>query len=51
MAPKVEDNELRIAALKQRVAHAQERMGRYLEAGTRLSDELIAERRETAKHE
>ena len=42
---RVEDDELRISTLQNRVARAQRRIGRYLEKGTRLSDELIADRR------
>ncbi len=47
---RVEDHELRITTLKNRVARAQQRIGRYLGKG-RLSEELIAERRAEGRRE
>jgi PIN domain nuclease of toxin-antitoxin system len=41
----MEEDELRITTLKNRVARAQDCIGRYLRKGARLSEELIAERR------
>lgn len=48
---RLEDDELRITTKQRRIQRAQERARRYLKPGTRLSDELLAERREAAKHE
>jgi AbrB family looped-hinge helix DNA binding protein len=48
---RIEDNELRLSTLKSRVARAQQRLRRFIRPGRLLSDELIAERREAAKHE
>jgi AbrB family looped-hinge helix DNA binding protein len=48
---RIEDKELRITTLKNRIERAQNRIRRYVKPGTRLSDELIAERREAAKRE
>jgi AbrB family looped-hinge helix DNA binding protein len=48
---RVEDNELRVSTLKSRIARAQRRLRRFIKPGRSLSDELIAERREAAKHE
>ena len=48
---RMEDDELRITTLKNRVARAQKRIGRYLIKGGRLSDELIAERRAASSRE
>ena len=48
---RIEDNELRITTLKNRIERAQNRIRRYIKPGTRLSDELIAERRKAAKGE
>jgi hypothetical protein len=45
------DGELRITTLKRRVERAQRRVRRYIKPGRSLADELIAERRETAKLE
>ncbi|MBT9331091.1 AbrB/MazE/SpoVT family DNA-binding domain-containing protein [Paracidobacterium acidisoli] len=47
----MDKHELHITTLRQRVAKAQERMARYIKPGRLLSEELIAERREAAKHE
>ncbi len=48
---RLEDDELRITTLKHRLERAQRRIGRYVKPGRSLADELIAERREAAKHE
>ena len=48
---RVEENELRITTLRNRVTRAQSRIGRYLTKGGRLSDELIAERRAACSRE
>jgi AbrB family looped-hinge helix DNA binding protein len=48
---RIEGNELRILTLKQRIERAQRLVRRYVKAGTSLSQELIAERREAAKRE
>jgi antitoxin PrlF len=48
---RVEDNELRITTLKRRIERAQNHVRQYAKAGTSLVDELIAMRREAAKHE
>ncbi len=44
-------DELRLSTLKGRIARAQQRLRRYIKPGRSLADELIAERREAAKHE
>ena len=48
---RMEDDELRITTLKKRIERAQRRARKYVKAGVSLVDELIAERREAAKHE
>ena len=48
---RMQDDELRITTLKNRVARAQRRIGRYLRKGDRLSDELVAERRAAGSRE
>lgn len=48
---RVENNELKITTLQQRLAKAQQWMRKHVAPGTSLSDELIAERREAAKRE
>lgn len=45
------DDELRIAALQQRLARAQQWMRQHVAPGRSLSDELIAERRKAARSE
>ena len=45
------DDELRVSTLKSRIAHAQRRFRRNVKPGRSLSQELIAERREAARHE
>lgn len=48
---RLEDDELRITTLKHRLERAQRRVRGYVKPGRSLADELIAERREAAKHE
>jgi AbrB family looped-hinge helix DNA binding protein len=48
---RIEDDELRITTLKRRVERAQRRIRRYIKRGRSLADELIVERRESAKNE
>ena len=48
---RVEDGELRIATMQERLRQAQARVRSYVPAGVSLADELSAERREAAKHE
>jgi len=48
---RLDDNELRISTMKNRIERAQRRVRQYIKPGTRLADELIAERREAAKRE
>jgi hypothetical protein len=48
---RIADNELRLSTLESRVARAQQRLRRFIEPGRSLSDELVAERQEAAKHE
>ncbi|HEX8818256.1 MAG TPA: AbrB/MazE/SpoVT family DNA-binding domain-containing protein [Terriglobales bacterium] len=48
---RIEDDELRISTLKQRIERARRSVRRYVKPGRSLADELIAERREAAKHE
>jgi AbrB family looped-hinge helix DNA binding protein len=48
---RVEDDELRITSLKNRLARAQKRIAPYLKKGTSLSQELIAERRAASRRE
>jgi len=48
---RVTEDELRLSTLKGRIARAQQRLRRYIKPGRSLVDELIAERREAAKHE
>jgi AbrB family looped-hinge helix DNA binding protein len=44
-------DELRIMTQQQRIQRARERARKYLPKGVSLSKELLAERREAAKHE
>jgi AbrB family looped-hinge helix DNA binding protein len=46
-----EDEELRITTMKRRIERAQRHVRKYVKPGTSLVDELIAERREAARHE
>lgn len=48
---RIEDNELRITTLKNRIERAQKMVRRHVRPGTSLVNELIAERREAARHE
>lgn len=48
---RIEDDELRITTLKRRIERAQNSVRRYAKPGTSLVSELIAMRREAAKHE
>lgn len=48
---RMEDEELRITTQKQRILRAQRLVSRHVDASRSLSDELIAQRRESAKDE
>jgi AbrB family looped-hinge helix DNA binding protein len=48
---RIEDNELRITTLKQRLERARRRVRKYVKPGRSLVDDLLAERREAAKRE
>ncbi len=48
---RLEDDELRITTLKRRLERAQRRVRSYVKPGRSLADELLAERREAARHE
>jgi AbrB family looped-hinge helix DNA binding protein len=48
---RLDDDELRITTIKQRIERAQRHARKYLKPGTSLVDELIAEGREAAKRE
>ena len=48
---RMENNELRITTLKRRLARAQQLVRKHMRRGRSLSEELIAERRDTARHE
>ncbi|HEY1801392.1 MAG TPA: AbrB/MazE/SpoVT family DNA-binding domain-containing protein [Terriglobales bacterium] len=48
---RIEDDELRITTLKQRLERARRRVRKYVKPGRSLADELLAERREAAKRE
>jgi AbrB family looped-hinge helix DNA binding protein len=48
---RMEDHELRITTLKQRLERARRRVQKYVKPGKSLVDELLAERREAAKRE
>lgn len=48
---RIEDDELRITTLKHRIERAQKLVRQHVKPGTSLVDELIAERRETARNE
>lgn len=47
----IQDDELRITTLKRRLERAQRLVRRHVKPGTSLADELIAERRESARNE
>ncbi len=48
---RLQDGELRITTLQNRIQRAQERARRYVKAGSSPVDELLRERREAAKRE
>jgi AbrB family looped-hinge helix DNA binding protein len=48
---RIEDNELRITTLRQRLAKAQQIVRKHVPSAISLVDELIAERREAARRE
>jgi AbrB family looped-hinge helix DNA binding protein len=48
---RIENDELRITTLRQRLAKAQLLVNKHVPASTSLVDELIAERREAARRE
>ena len=48
---RLDDGELRITTMKQRMERAQRRARQYVKPGVSLVDELIAERREEARRE
>ncbi|HWY21685.1 MAG TPA: AbrB/MazE/SpoVT family DNA-binding domain-containing protein [Candidatus Acidoferrum sp.] len=48
---RIEDDELRITTQQRRILRAQRRARQYVKRGASLVDELLAERREAAKHE
>jgi bifunctional DNA-binding transcriptional regulator/antitoxin component of YhaV-PrlF toxin-antitoxin module len=47
---RLEDDELPISTFKARLKRAQDLVAQYIEPGTLLSEELIAERREAARN-
>ena len=48
---RLDEGELRITTMKQRMERAQRRARQYVKRGVSLVDELIAERREEARRE
>jgi hypothetical protein len=48
---RIQNDELRITTQQRRVQRAQRRARHYVAAGTSLVDELLAERRQAARHE
>jgi AbrB family looped-hinge helix DNA binding protein len=48
---RLEDDELRITTMKQRISRAQRHARKYVKRGVSLVDELLAERREAGKRE
>jgi len=48
---RIKDDELRITTQQRRIQRAQRRARQYVKRGSTLVDELLAERREAAKHE
>jgi AbrB family looped-hinge helix DNA binding protein len=48
---RLEDDEVRITTLRHRIEQAQRHVRQFVKPGRSLADELIAERREAAKHE
>ena len=47
----LKEDELRVTTQQQRIQRARERARKYLPKGVSLAKELLAERREAAKHE
>ncbi len=47
----IQGDELRITTLKHNIERAQRLVRKHVKSGTSLVDELIAERREAARHE
>lgn len=48
---RIEDNELRITTFKRNIERAQRLVRKHVKKSTSLVDELIAERRDAARHE
>ena len=48
---RLEGDEVRITTLKHRIERAQRHVRKFVKPGRSLADELIAERREAARHE
>jgi AbrB family looped-hinge helix DNA binding protein len=48
---RIEDDELRISTLKRQLERAQRLVRKHVKEGQSLADELIAERRESARNE
>jgi AbrB family looped-hinge helix DNA binding protein len=48
---RLDDGELRISTFRSRLERARRHVRKYVKPGVSLVDELIAERREEAKHE
>ena len=48
---RIQDDELRITTQQRRIQRAERRARQYIKPGKSLVDELLAERREAAKHE
>jgi len=48
---RLQDDELRITTQQKRIERARQRARKYLPKGVSLAKELLAERREAAKHE
>ena len=48
---RIENNEIRISIFESRLARARKHLREFIPPGRSLADELIAERREAAKHE
>lgn len=48
---RIEDDELRISTLKRQLERAQRLVRKHVKEGRSLADELIAERRESARNE
>ena len=48
---RIEDDELRITTLKRNIARGQQLVRQHVKSGASLVDELIAERRKTARRE